>query len=65
MAAAHNEELISQAAAFKNQLETFAKRHSAELVEDELLRTKFQRMCSALGVDVMSCKYLANFFTIL
>jgi len=53
MVAAHNQQLIAQAAAFKAQLESFAKRHSRELENDEMLRSKFQRMCSALGVDVM------------
>jgi len=39
---------------FRASLETFARKHKAQIRSDPLFRTRFQEMCEAIGVDPLA-----------
>lgn len=51
MAIINSKDMQEQVAIFKGHLERFARLHSGDLGKNPILRTKFQRMCTAIGVD--------------
>lgn len=51
MAIIENKDMEEQIKIFKGHLERFARLHSMDLGKNPILRTKFQKMCTAIGVD--------------
>jgi ESCRT-II complex subunit VPS22 len=41
---------------FKENLETFARKHKKDINKNPELRKHFQAMCASIGVDPLACK---------
>ncbi|KAJ3212016.1 ESCRT-II subunit protein snf8 [Entophlyctis luteolus] len=55
--AANIETLQRQLAAFRSQLEGFARTHAAAIQKDPAFRQRFQTMCATVGVDPLACAF--------
>ena len=55
MASAQIEQLKAQFGVFKASLEEFSKKHQKDIAKNPLLRSHFQKMCNAIGVDPLVC----------
>jgi ESCRT-II complex subunit VPS22 len=54
LAAQHRQQMVDKSELFKARLEEFARKHKTEIVKNPDFRSKFNSMCSAIGVDPLA-----------
>lgn len=56
LATQHRQQMVEKSNVFKDRLEDFARKHKAEIIKNPDFRSKFNRMCMAIGVDPLASK---------
>jgi len=56
LVAHQKKQLAEQCVKFKDRLEEFASKHKQDIIRDPQFRSKFNEMCSSIGVDPLASK---------